>query len=189
MIDGYCHCGLSKYRPVEDVLAVMKSAGIERAVLCQHLGEYDNAYLAGVVERHPATLAAVCLIDPTSASAVPDLESLHATGRFRGVRLLADWLRDYESLWGRAVELGLTLVIYAPQGMVAATPVITRFAAAHPAARVVVTHLENRSCGTGCWMGPNCCNWPNFRKCLCSFRACRSFANIRTQNCTGSFAR
>ena len=28
MIDGYSHCGLSKYRPVEDVLAVMRSAGL-----------------------------------------------------------------------------------------------------------------------------------------------------------------
>jgi hypothetical protein len=37
MIDGYAHCGLSKYRPVEDVLDVMRSAGVDRAVLCQPL--------------------------------------------------------------------------------------------------------------------------------------------------------
>ena len=143
MIDGYTHCGLSKYRPVADVLAVMRSVGLDRAVLCQHLGEYDNAYLAEVVASNPATFAAVCLVDPTSPSAGIELEKWHTTGRFRGVRLLAEWLCDYESLWARAVELGLTLVIYAPQGVANAAPAIVRFVAAHPGARIVFTHLGN----------------------------------------------
>jgi L-fuconolactonase len=143
MIDGYSHCGLSKYRPVEEVLAVMHSAGVDRAVLCQHLGEYDNRYLAEVVAANPATFAAICLVDPTSPSAAADLERWHGTGRFRGVRLLADWLHDYESLWGRAVELDLTLVLYAPQGVAVAAPTIARFLQKHPSARLVITHLGN----------------------------------------------
>ncbi len=149
MIDGYAHCGLSKYRPVEDVLAVMRSAGVDRAVLCQHLGEYDNAYLAEVVASHPAIFAAVCLVDPTSHSATADLQKWHGTGRFRGVRLLTQWLSDYESLWARAVELDLTLVLYAPQGMRDAAPAIARFAEAHPNARMVVTHLGNPQLSSG----------------------------------------
>src|SRR5690349_699361 len=106
LIDGYSHCGISKYRPVEDVLAVMRKAGVERAVLCQHLGEYDNSYLAGVVAEHGTTFAAVCLIDPTSPTAISELEMWHDTGSFRGVRLYAGWLDEYERLWSRAVELG-----------------------------------------------------------------------------------
>jgi predicted TIM-barrel fold metal-dependent hydrolase len=98
LIDGYTHCGLSKYRPVEDVLAAMQSAGVTRAVLCQHLREYDNEYLAHVVASSPATFAAVCLVDPTSPTAAADLQKWHATGRFRGVRLLAQWLSDYQPL-------------------------------------------------------------------------------------------
>ena len=143
MIDGYTHCGLSKYRPVEDVLAVMRSAGLDRSVLCQHLGEYDNGYLAEVVASNPATFAAVCLVDPTSSNAGIELEKWHTTGRFRGVRLLVEWLQDYESLWARAVELGLTLVLYAPHGVADAVPAIARFVAAHPGARIVVSHLGN----------------------------------------------
>ena len=143
MIDGYSHCGLSKYHPVEDVLAVMRSAGVDRAILCQHLGEYDNGYLAEVVASHPATFAAVCLVDPTSPSAAAELEKWHASGQFRGVRLLAQWLIDYEPLWARAVDLGLTLVLYAPQGIAVAAQAIARFMAAHPSARMVVTHLGN----------------------------------------------
>jgi len=143
MIDGYSHCGLSKYRPVEDVLAAMHNAGVDRAVLCQHLGEYDNSYLEEVVANDPATFAAIFLVDPTSPTATADLEKWHPTGQFRGIRLLADWLRDYESLWARAVDLDLTLVLYAPQGAAVAAPSITRFAAAHPSARIVMTHLGN----------------------------------------------
>ena len=143
MIDGYSHCGLSKYRPVEDVLAVMHSASVDRAVLCQHLGAYDNEYLAHVVATYPATFAAVCLVDPTSSGAAAALKKWHATGRFRGVRLLAQWLSDYEPLWARAVDLGLTLVLYAPEGVAVAAPAIARFLTAHPSARMVVTHLGN----------------------------------------------
>lgn len=142
-IDGYSHCGVSKYRPVEDVLAVMRGASVERAVLCQHLGEYDNSYLAGVVVRHPETFAAVCLVDPSGPDAVTELEKWHATGAFRGVRLYAGWLDEYATLWTRAVELGLTLVIYASEGAAFAGPAVARFLTAHPEARLVMTHLGN----------------------------------------------
>ncbi len=42
IIDGYTPCGLSKYEPIEKVRKVMAGAGVQRAVLAQHLGEYDN---------------------------------------------------------------------------------------------------------------------------------------------------
>jgi L-fuconolactonase len=142
MIDGYSHCGISKYRPVEDVLAVMESAGVERAVLCQHLGEYGNRYLAEVVSRHPEKFAAICLVDPASPTAAADLEKWHSAGKFRGVRLLAQWLQ-HESLWSRAVDLGLTLVLYVPNGTAAVAPAVRKFANAHPGARIVMTHLGN----------------------------------------------
>lgn len=142
-IDGYSHCGISKYRPVEDVLAVMRAAGVDRAVLCQHLGEYDNSYLAGVVRQHPQSFAAVYLVDPSGPSAVSELEKWHATGAFRGVRLYAGWLDESASLWARAVELGLTLVIYASEGAASAAPPVARFMSAHPDARLVMTHLGN----------------------------------------------
>lgn len=143
LIDGYSHCGISKYRPVEDVLEVMRAAGVERAVLCQHLGEYDNSYLAGVVRQSPQTFAAVCLVDPSGPDAVAELEKWHAIGAFRGVRLYAGWLDEYESMWARAVDLGLTLVIYASEGAAFAVPPVARFMSAHPDARLVMTHLGN----------------------------------------------
>ena len=55
-IDGYCHCGISKYQPVDVVLRVMNKHAVDRAVLCQHLGEYDNSYLAEVVKDSSGTI-------------------------------------------------------------------------------------------------------------------------------------
>ena len=143
MIDGYAHCGISKYLPVRDVVAVMQQAGIDRAVLCQHLGEYDNSYLAEVVRMHPGRFAAVCLVDPAGPHPTADLEAWHATGSFRGVRLRAEWLRPSAALWARAVELGMLLVVYAADGTAAAESSVTAFAAEHPTARIIMTHLGN----------------------------------------------
>ncbi len=142
-IDGYAHCGISKYLPVGDVLAVLRQAGIDRAVLCQHLGEYDNSYLADVVGMYPGQFAAVCLVDPAGPHPEADLEAWHATGCFRGVRLRAEWLQPSAALWARAVELGMLLVVYAPQGTAAAAPDITAFATEHPTAQIILTHLGN----------------------------------------------
>ena len=53
IVDGYSHCGILKYQPVEVVLDTTAQAGVDRAVLCQHLGEYENSYLSQVVESRP----------------------------------------------------------------------------------------------------------------------------------------
>jgi predicted TIM-barrel fold metal-dependent hydrolase len=103
-IDGYCHCGISKYRPVDVVLGVMNKHAVDRAVLCQHLGEYDNSYLAEVVNDHPGRFAAVCLVDPTQPDAHVQLRRWEEHGNFRGVRILAEWLEPYFPLWRAAVE-------------------------------------------------------------------------------------
>jgi hypothetical protein len=70
IIDAYAHCGISKYLPLPDVLAVMEKADVQRTVLCQHLGEYDNRYLAGVVTQHRDRFAAVCLVDLEQPNAI-----------------------------------------------------------------------------------------------------------------------
>ena len=63
IIDSYSHCGISKYEPIERVRGVMRSGGVARAVLVQHLGEYDNRYLQDVVAADPDHLAGVCMVD------------------------------------------------------------------------------------------------------------------------------
>src|SRR5262249_45564233 len=121
IVDAYAHCGISKYLPVADVLAAMEAADVEKAVLCQHLGEYDNSYLAEVVNRYPGRFAAVCLVNPDQPDATERLRAWHATGSFRGVRALAEWLPRNPDLFLQAAELGMNLVVYAPEGIANAT--------------------------------------------------------------------
>ena len=48
VVDAHVHVGLDKYRPVGDLLADMDEVGVRRAVLVQHIGQFDNAYLVDV---------------------------------------------------------------------------------------------------------------------------------------------
>jgi len=143
IVDGYAHCGISKYQPVEVVVDTMSQAGVDRAVLCQHLGEYDNSYLEQVVGSRPQQFAAVLLVNPAEPDAAEKLKQWSDTGRFRGVRLLAEWLEPYFPLWREAVQQGLHLILYAPDGIAEAVPSIRRLLQECPRARVVVSHLGN----------------------------------------------
>ena len=141
VIDGYSHCGISKYRPVEDVLDTMHAAGVDRAVLCQHLGEYDNGYLASVVAEHPDRFSAVCLVDPASPDWRRELRGVNAGGSFRGLRIVADTLHENFTLGAEALSLGLTLVVFAPDGVAPVLSPIRRLLAERADGTIVITHL------------------------------------------------
>jgi len=38
IVDAFTHCGVSKYNPIEDARRTVQSAGVQRAVLVQHMG-------------------------------------------------------------------------------------------------------------------------------------------------------
>jgi predicted TIM-barrel fold metal-dependent hydrolase len=67
IIDAYTHCGVDKFQPLPDVQAMMREVGVTKAVLAQHLGQYDNSYIASCVRTNPETLAGVAMIDATGA--------------------------------------------------------------------------------------------------------------------------
>jgi L-fuconolactonase len=41
-VDTHCHVSLSRFEPVETLLFQMDTYGVDKAVLVQHGGEYDN---------------------------------------------------------------------------------------------------------------------------------------------------
>jgi len=142
IVDAYTHCGLEKYEPIERVRAVIEAAGVSRAVLVQHLGQYDNSYLERVVAGDSEHLAAACLVDHQAADAAGTLARLAGSG-FRGVRLTTQVLDETPALFDLAAELGLVIVFYAPEGMARAVEPLERFLDRHAAARIVITHLGN----------------------------------------------
>ena len=143
IVDTYSHCGISKYLPVEDVLAVMKGAGVNKSVLCQHLGEYDNGYLADVVRRYPEKFAAACLIDTGSSEAADDLRRWHSTGCFRGLRVVGSELESNQSLCLEALDLGMNLVVYVPDGIADSLSNIRAMAQQQHMSRIIISHLGN----------------------------------------------
>lgn len=141
VIDGYAHCGLSKYEPVERVSEVMNAAAVSRAVLVQHLGEFDNSYLRTVVAGDPRRFAAVCLVDHERDDCVQTLRQLAETGSLQGLRLSTDALTARPRLADAAVEAGLIILLYAPRGIAPAGRQLADLFSRHPLARLVVSHL------------------------------------------------
>ncbi|MBQ15884.1 MAG: hypothetical protein CMJ65_02040 [Planctomycetaceae bacterium] len=142
-VDAYTHCGISKYLPVADVSATMDHAGVDRAVLAQHLGEFDNSYLRGVVAANPDRYAGVCLVDHQADSAESILEELAGSSSCQGVRWPIAPGMDNHELVGRTLELGLVAVAYFPESIAACVATMDRLLEAHPSGKIVVSHLGN----------------------------------------------
>ncbi|HVC93221.1 MAG TPA: amidohydrolase family protein [Pirellulales bacterium] len=143
IIDGYTHCGTSKYEPIERAREVMAAAGVRRAVLVQHLGEFDNSYLGRIASADPEHFAAVCLVNHESADCGETLRRWAATGGFKGIRLTIDVFSAKPELAATAVELGLIIVLFAPRGVAGALGPLASFLDRHSQARLVVTHMGN----------------------------------------------
>ena len=141
MIDAYAHCGVEKYLPVDVVRAVMDAAGVERAVLCQHLGQFDNSYLDSVVTAEPTRFAAVALVDGMSADWRTQIDATTALGAFRGIRVTDETLAANPSLVHEAAERGFVVVVYAPGGIGHVVEHLQRLLHDVPDAAVEITHL------------------------------------------------
>lgn len=143
IVDAYCHCGLSKYEPVEKVRETMKAAGVSRAVLVQHLGEFDNSYIGSAVASDPQHLAGVLLVDHRQPDVVGTLGRWHSTGHFQGIRLTSQAITEAPDLLSTAANLGLIIVLYAPEGI---RPILKKLEEEFrlaPFTRLVITHLGN----------------------------------------------
>jgi L-fuconolactonase len=141
LIDGYTHCGLSKYEPVERVEEVMAAAGVSRAVLVQHLGEFDNSYLGRIAGARPDRFAAVCLVDHEPANCIETLRRRVEADSFAGIRLTSEALVARPALAEAAAELGLILVLYAPYSVGPIAQPLERLLDRRPDARLVISHL------------------------------------------------
>lgn len=143
IVDAYLHCGMRKYHPIEKVREVMSLAGVARAVLVQHLGEFDNSYIGDIVAMAKNHFAGVCLVDHTASNASLILEQISASGNFKGVRFTTDTLKIASGLWKIAADLKLIIVLYMPQGIVDFVKPLKVFLDANPECHLVLTHMGN----------------------------------------------
>ena len=141
VVDAYCHCGLTKYRPIGDVKRVMERFDVSRKVLVQHLGEYDNTYIQNIVAVEPGRFAGVLLVDVDDPTAGDQLDCWAASNAFRGIRLLARSLATHPGIWEQAAGLGLVFVIYDEPTLASYAEQLDTFAVQHPATPLVLSHL------------------------------------------------
>lgn len=141
IVDAYSHCGLSKYRPVENVQDIMRRNGVARAVLVQHLGEYDNHYLETVVAKEPHQFAGVMHLDVADPAIDDLLEHWASKHIFRGIRLLTRTLTTHLDVWEHASQLGLSLILFDEHSIAHHFNELSDFAEQHPRTRMVLSHL------------------------------------------------
>ncbi len=141
VVDSHCHVSPVWYEPVESLLFQMDRNGVERAVLIQMNGQYDNSYQFECVRRHPDRFASVVCVDTARPDALDELARLAEQGA-SGVRLKpgARSPGDPLAIWRKAAELGLPVSCGGASAELAADD----FAAlieALPSLKVVIEHL------------------------------------------------
>jgi predicted TIM-barrel fold metal-dependent hydrolase len=141
IIDGYSHCGLRKYRRVEYLNRIMDRYGVSRAVLVQHLGEYDHSYIESVVAANPNRFAGVFIANTDCPDPQADLAHVASKNIFRGIRLIANTLHTHPNLWAEAVAFGLNIIAFDPQTIALHTDALLNFAQTQREGNIILAHL------------------------------------------------
>jgi L-fuconolactonase len=146
--DAYGHCGLSKFKPIEEVKRITDRYGVARANLVQHMGEYDNSYIAGIVRDEPERFSGVFLVDVDAPDAAKAVERWASTGHFRGMRMTGASILTHQAVWKAASDLGLHIVVSGPFTAESAAGIV-RFASANPTTQLQITHMGSPALGDG----------------------------------------
>jgi len=138
VIDGWAHCGIRRFRPIEDVLGFLDRVGIDQAVLVQPLGDDDNDYLVDVSATHRDRVRSVGVVAGDRPDRATVLDRLAAAG-CSGVRMTAADLISDPVFAAEAAEAGLVIAIHTPDGVSAILPIAGWIGSlGRP---VVITHL------------------------------------------------
>jgi predicted TIM-barrel fold metal-dependent hydrolase len=108
-IDTHCHASASWFEPIEVLLFQMDSNAVDKAVLIQHRGEYDNSYLLESAKANPGRFTVVGIVD-TAQHDAPETLAHWATQGIQGVRFTTRTRSpgsDPLAIWRKAAELGL----------------------------------------------------------------------------------
>lgn len=117
VVDGHVHVALEKYRPLVEYSADMDAAAVDRAVLVQHVGHWDNAYLVAAVRMDPGRYACVAMADLDSPTWDETVADLATNEHVVGLRLSASARspgRDPFAVWRALADGGLVASVRGP---------------------------------------------------------------------------
>jgi len=150
MIDAHCHASPLWFEPVESLLFQMDRNGVEKAVLTQILGQFDNSYHGQCVARFPGRFANVGGVDAAAPDAAQAVRQWAERG-MTGLRLRPDARSpgdDPLAVWRAADECGLVISCGGASAALLADDFVT-LANEFPRLPIVVEHL-------GGWTRPDC---------------------------------
>ncbi len=142
IVDSHCHVSPYWYEPVESLLFQMDRNGVEKAILVQYMGQFNNEYQFQCVRRFAGRCASVVLVDALSPDAVDELEHLVEQGA-RGIRLRPNTRSpgdDPLAIWRKAAELKLP-VSCSGTSVDFASEEFARLVQTFPAVPIVIEHL------------------------------------------------
>jgi L-fuconolactonase len=151
VVDTHCHASPYWFEPVEVLLDEMTRNGVDKAVLTQFFGVYDNSYLIECMRRFPGRFSVIALVDVNHPDAVQHLEECHAQG-VEGVRFNTGMRSpgsDPLAVWRKASELEMVASVmgtvegYASAGFESIVKDL-------PNLKIVMEHLG----GVGAYFGP-----------------------------------
>ena len=150
-IDTHCHASPYSMEPIETLLYQMDSNEVDKAVLIQFRGAYDNSYLIDCVKNYPGTFSAVVIVDVAASDGPQKLEQWVGQGA-EGIRLAATDRSpgdDPLEIWRKADELGVAVSVLASVEDYAA-PAFEAMIKELPNLKIVIEHLG----GVGAYWGP-----------------------------------
>ncbi len=163
LIDAHCHASPLWFEPVEPLIGQMDRHGVEKAVLTQVLGQFDNGYQQDCMARYPGRFASVGAVDGTAADAIDQVRYWASLG-MAGLRLRPV---DPVAIWQASAELGLAISCGGPAGSIISDE-FRALATTLPALTIVLEQL-------GGWTRPDCDRTPETWRAL---MALADFPNI-----------
>ena len=111
VVDTHCHASPYWFEPIEVLLDEMTRNGVDKAVLIQFRGVFDNSYLIESMRRFPGRFSTVVIVDTTQPDAPDRLEQWVDQGA-EGIRLHPlerSSGSDPLALWRKTAELGIVV--------------------------------------------------------------------------------
>jgi L-fuconolactonase len=159
IVDSHVHASNVWFEPIETLLFQMDRNKISKAVLIQHLGNFDNNYLLQCVKDNPGRFATVVLVDTKHSDAPEKLQYWASEGAV-GIRLAANERSpepDTLAIWRQANRLGLSVSCLGTIDMFINTD-FSRIIETFPGLKIVLEHMGG--------LGPEIKNYGEFEKIL-----------------------